>query len=91
MRSHTTYLAIKKGDAALNNAAANEADLAVSASDDLTPHVLSPMTSKPVSSGLTGSVRVPGDKSISHRSLMFGTLAIGETQIKGLLEADKAC
>ena len=36
---------------------------------------------------LTGAVRVPGDKSISHRSLMFGALAKGETIISGLLEA----
>ncbi|MFZ1742918.1 MAG: 3-phosphoshikimate 1-carboxyvinyltransferase [Pontixanthobacter sp.] len=35
---------------------------------------------------LTGSIRVPGDKSISHRSLMFGALAVGETRISGLLE-----
>ena len=40
------------------------------------------------SSGLTGSVRVPGDKSISHRALMFGALAIGETRITGLLEGE---
>ncbi len=31
-------------------------------------------------------MRVPGDKSISHRALMFGALAIGETRISGLLE-----
>ena len=37
---------------------------------------------------LTGSVRVPGDKSISHRALMIGALAVGETEITGLLEGD---
>ncbi|MCO6392925.1 3-phosphoshikimate 1-carboxyvinyltransferase [Aliihoeflea aestuarii] len=37
---------------------------------------------------LTGSVRVPGDKSISHRSLMFGGLAAGQTRIAGLLEGE---
>lgn len=37
---------------------------------------------------LSGRVRVPGDKSISHRSLIFGLLAIGETRIAGLLEGD---
>ncbi|MEJ2228271.1 MAG: 3-phosphoshikimate 1-carboxyvinyltransferase [Alphaproteobacteria bacterium] len=37
---------------------------------------------------LTGRAAIPGDKSISHRSLMFGALAIGETRISGLLEAD---
>jgi 3-phosphoshikimate 1-carboxyvinyltransferase len=36
---------------------------------------------------LTGQVSVPGDKSISHRALMFGALAIDETRITGLLEA----
>lgn len=35
---------------------------------------------------LRGTIRVPGDKSISHRSLMFGALAVGETRISGLLE-----
>jgi len=34
---------------------------------------------------LTGKVRVPGDKSISHRALMFGALAVGKTRITGLL------
>ena len=36
---------------------------------------------------LKGRVRVPGDKSISHRALMFGALATGTTRITGLLEA----
>ena len=36
---------------------------------------------------LSGTVQVPGDKSISHRALMFGALAKGETIISGLLEA----
>ena len=36
---------------------------------------------------LTGRAVVPGDKSISHRALMFGALSIGETRITGLLEA----
>ncbi|MGR9555834.1 3-phosphoshikimate 1-carboxyvinyltransferase [Rhizobium leguminosarum] len=40
------------------------------------------------SPGLTGSVRIPGDKSISHRSFMFGGLASGETRITGLLEGE---
>ncbi len=39
-------------------------------------------------SGLRGHIRVPGDKSMSHRALMFGAIAIGETRIKGLLEAE---
>jgi 3-phosphoshikimate 1-carboxyvinyltransferase len=33
-------------------------------------------------------VRAPGDKSISHRALMFGALALGETSIEGLLEGE---
>lgn len=37
---------------------------------------------------LAGSVVVPGDKSISHRALMFGALAVGETRIEGLLEGE---
>ncbi|WP_425485356.1 3-phosphoshikimate 1-carboxyvinyltransferase [Azospirillum oleiclasticum] len=37
---------------------------------------------------LSGTLRVPGDKSISHRSLMFGAVAVGETVIHGLLEGE---
>ena len=37
---------------------------------------------------LTGRLRVPGDKSISHRSIMFGSLAEGTTRISGFLEGD---
>ena len=37
---------------------------------------------------LAGEVAAPGDKSISHRALMFGALAVGETEIHGLLEGD---
>jgi 3-phosphoshikimate 1-carboxyvinyltransferase len=37
---------------------------------------------------LNGRVRVPGDKSISHRALLFGALATGVTRIRGLLEAE---
>ncbi len=47
---------------------------------------------KPLNSGraaaLTGAARVPGDKSISHRALMFGALAVGESVVEGLLEGD---
>ncbi|MCC6008106.1 MAG: 3-phosphoshikimate 1-carboxyvinyltransferase, partial [Rhodobacteraceae bacterium] len=35
---------------------------------------------------LNGQARVPGDKSISHRALILGALAVGETRIEGLLE-----
>lgn len=37
---------------------------------------------------LRGSITVPGDKSISHRSLMFASLAVGESVIEGLLEGE---
>jgi 3-phosphoshikimate 1-carboxyvinyltransferase len=37
---------------------------------------------------LRGKVRVPGDKSISHRALILGALAVGETRISGLLEGE---
>jgi 3-phosphoshikimate 1-carboxyvinyltransferase len=37
---------------------------------------------------LTGRVRVPGDKSISHRSIMLGSLAEGMTEISGFLEGE---
>ncbi|HEX7874238.1 MAG TPA: 3-phosphoshikimate 1-carboxyvinyltransferase [Sphingobium sp.] len=40
------------------------------------------------SAPLRGTVTVPGDKSISHRSLMLGALAVGETRIEGLLEGE---
>ncbi len=46
-----------------------------------------PLVARKVS-GLKGILRVPGDKSISHRALMLGAVAIGETRIKGLLEAE---
>ena len=39
-------------------------------------------------SGLKGTLRVPGDKSMSHRALMFGAIAKGETVVEGLLEAE---
>lgn len=39
-------------------------------------------------SPLRGTVVVPGDKSISHRSLMFAGLAVGESRIEGLLEGE---
>ena len=37
---------------------------------------------------LSGKVRVPGDKSISHRALILGALSVGETRISGLLEGE---
>ena len=44
-----------------------------------------PMTSRK-GGPLTGEAHVPGDKSISHRSLILGAMAVGETRISGLLE-----
>jgi 3-phosphoshikimate 1-carboxyvinyltransferase len=53
---------------------------------------MSHATPKPLriesSAGLTGRVTVPGDKSISHRSLMLSSLAVGESRIEGLLEGE---
>jgi 3-phosphoshikimate 1-carboxyvinyltransferase len=43
-----------------------------------------PLTARPAD-GLSGCAAVPGDKSISHRALMLGALAAGETTIDGLL------
>ena len=37
---------------------------------------------------LSGRIRVPGDKSISHRALIFGLLSVGRTTIEGLLEGE---
>jgi len=37
---------------------------------------------------LSGTVRVPGDKSISHRSLMLSAMAVGESRVEGLLEGE---
>ena len=44
-----------------------------------------PMTARK-SGPLKGTAAVPGDKSISHRALIFGAMAVGETKITGLLE-----
>lgn len=50
----------------------------------VTPHSLSLRANGP----LRGEISVPGDKSISHRALMLGALAVGETVIDGLLEGE---
>src|SRR5215468_1931435 len=47
----------------------------------------SPLTARRAGA-LKGRARVPGDKSISHRALIFGALAVGETKIAGLLEGE---
>ena len=48
---------------------------------------MNPLSSRR-SSALTGTVSVPGDKSISHRALLFGAMAIGETRISGLSQGE---
>ncbi len=49
------------------------------------PHPL--QASRPAAA-LRGQAAIPGDKSISHRALMFGALAVGQTRITGLLEGE---
>lgn len=44
------------------------------------------LTLHPAPRALTGTIRIPGDKSISHRSVMLGALAKGDTEITGFLE-----
>ncbi len=51
-------------------------------------HARPSLTSARPAQPLAGSVHVPGDKSISHRALMFAGLAVGETGIGGLLEGE---
>ena len=46
---------------------------------------MKPITSSN-SSALNGSINIPGDKSISHRSLIISSLATGKTTIKGILK-----
>jgi 3-phosphoshikimate 1-carboxyvinyltransferase len=49
--------------------------------------VLTPLTARR-GGPLQGRVRVPGDKSISHRALILGALTVGETTVAGLLEGE---
>jgi 3-phosphoshikimate 1-carboxyvinyltransferase len=51
-------------------------------------HAAQPLISGKPGAPLQGTIGVPGDKSISHRALMFGALAIGETRITGLLTGE---
>ncbi len=51
-------------------------------------NMLTPLRSTRPAAPLAGTITVPGDKSISHRALMFGALAVGETRISGLLEGE---
>ena len=50
-------------------------------------HASSPKTlSSRTSPALAGTALIPGDKSVSHRSLIFAAMAVGESRITGLLE-----
>lgn len=51
-------------------------------------HLDRPSLSARPSAALSGRVRAPGDKSISHRALILAALAQGESRIEGLLESD---
>jgi len=51
---------------------------------DIAPH---PLRSIPVEK-LNGKVKIPGDKSISHRAAIFGLLAHGQTTVSGMLESE---
>ena len=46
------------------------------------------LTSEPAGSGLQGEITPPGDKSISHRALIFSSLAAGRSELTGLLESE---
>ncbi|MGD1907542.1 MAG: 3-phosphoshikimate 1-carboxyvinyltransferase [Leptolyngbyaceae cyanobacterium] len=52
---------------------------------DSPPHQTLTVTPPPDGLPLTGRLEIPGDKSISHRALMLGAIASGETRIQGLL------
>ena len=60
--------------------------------DDLISHSIqapgAPLAGGRPKAPLSGTIRVPGDKSISHRALMLGALAVGRTEISGLLEGE---
>jgi 3-phosphoshikimate 1-carboxyvinyltransferase len=56
--------------------------------DDMISHSSVPLAGARPKARLSGTIRVPGDKSISHRALMLGALAVGRTEISGLLEGE---
>ncbi|MCC7281557.1 MAG: 3-phosphoshikimate 1-carboxyvinyltransferase [Acetobacteraceae bacterium] len=55
---------------------------------DATVPACRPLVARRPGAPLRGRLRVPGDKSVSHRALMLGALAVGETRISGLLEGE---
>jgi 3-phosphoshikimate 1-carboxyvinyltransferase len=56
--------------------------------NDFSPRSPTPLSAARPRAPLAGKIRVPGDKSISHRALMLGALAVGRTEIAGLLEGE---
>ena len=56
--------------------------------DDHLSHVAVTLAGARPAHPLSGTVRIPGDKSCSHRALMLGSLAVGRTEIDGLLEGE---
>src|SRR6516165_7938852 len=64
-----------------------ESGLAPSRASHVDHAAKSPLTARRAGA-LKGRARVPGDKSISHRGLIFGALTVGETRISGLLEGE---
>ncbi|MEM6934069.1 MAG: 3-phosphoshikimate 1-carboxyvinyltransferase, partial [Pseudomonadota bacterium] len=54
----------------------------------MTSHASSTALVAAANGPLTGTAEIPGDKSVSHRALIFGTLSVGETRITGLLEGE---
>jgi len=63
----------------------SNADPAMAHDPDAAPR---PLRAARPAGPLSGRLAVPGDKSISHRALMFGALAVGTTEITGLLEGE---
>src|SRR5436190_1446247 len=56
--------------------------------DDAVLRSAMPLAAARPAAPLSGAITVPGDKSISHRALMLGALAVGRTEIRGLLEGE---
>ncbi|HXO89677.1 MAG TPA: 3-phosphoshikimate 1-carboxyvinyltransferase [Stellaceae bacterium] len=56
--------------------------------NDLSPYSSTTLIASHPPGPLAGRILVPGDKSISHRALMLGALAVGQTEISGLLEGE---
>lgn len=72
---------------ALSKAARNQAYSKVNSLTAADPQLMRPRRFEGTAP-LRGTIRVPGDKSISHRALMLSALAVGESRITGLLEGE---